>query len=233
VLLLSTEAEVQDRVRGLTTGANGYMGKPYDAVALVARARELVGRAKGRRTTRRKRTVLVIDDSETSREVLRAGLESTGYAVITAARGEEGLREAARYRPDALIVDGVMPGMDGATVIRNLRLDAGLRTTPCLPPDGTLDQREEARALDAGADAFMRKDEDVEIVIARLGAILRSTRSPQTALETAALPGPKRILAVDDSPTYLNEITELLRGEATTSSRPVRARRLSSCSPIS
>src|SRR5258706_8136513 len=66
VLLLSSEAEVRDRVRGLTTGADGYIGKPYDSEALMARARQLVSRGNRKRTTRRKRTVLIIDDSDTS-----------------------------------------------------------------------------------------------------------------------------------------------------------------------
>jgi PAS domain S-box-containing protein len=212
VLLLTSEVEVRDRVRGLTTGADGYIGKPYDTAALLARAKELV-RKKKAATARTKRTVLVIDDSPTSREALKTRLESAGYAVLTAPRGEDGLRIAAESRPDALIIDGVMPGMDGPSVIRQLRMDAVFRRTPCLLVTGTLDRREEARALDAGADAFIRKDEDLDVVLARLAAILRNTRSPSAAPGTPSLAAPKRILAVDDSFTYLNELSDHLRGE--------------------
>jgi PAS domain S-box-containing protein len=213
VLLLSTEAEVRDRVRGLTTGAEGYVGKPYDSESLVARARELMRREKRERTSHRKRTVLVIDDSETSREALKERLEAVGYTVVTATRGEEGLLAAAECRPDALIIDGVMPGMDGPSVIRQLRMDAVFRRTPCLLITGTLDRHEEARALDAGADAFIRKDEDLDVVLARLAAILRSTRSPSASITTAGPSRRKRILAVDDSLTYLNELSDHLRQE--------------------
>jgi PAS domain S-box-containing protein len=213
VLLLSTEAEVRDRVRGLTTGADGYLGKPYDSESLVARARELMRREKRERTSHRKRTVLVIDDSETSREALKERLEAVGYTVVTATRGEEGLLAAAECRPDALIIDGVMPGMDGPSVIRQLRMDAVFRRTPCLLITGTLDRHEEARALDAGADAFIRKDEDLDVVLARLAAILRSTRSPSASITTAGPSRRKRILAVDDSLTYLNELSDHLRQE--------------------
>jgi PAS domain S-box-containing protein len=209
VLLLSSEVEVRDRVRGLKTGADGYVGKPYDAANVVSRARELT-RASGPERT--KPVVLVIDDSATSREEMRAGLEGAGYAVLTA-RGEDGLRVAAESRPDALIVDGILPGMDGPSVIRKLRMDSVFRRTPCLLVTGTQDRGEEARALDAGADAFIHKDDDIGIVLARLAAMLRSTRSPSATPDTASLSAPKRILAVDDSMTYLEELSSRLREE--------------------
>jgi PAS domain S-box-containing protein len=210
VLLLSSEVEVRDRVRGLKTGADGYVGKPYDAANVVSRARELT-RASGPERT--KPVVLVIDDSATSRERMREGLEGAGYAVLTAPRGEDGLRVAAESRPDALIVDGIMPGMDGPSVIRQLRMDAVFRRTPCLLVTGTLDRSEEARAFDAGADAFIHKDDDIGIVLARLASMLRSTRTPSATPDTASLSAPKRILAVDDSMTYLEELSSQLREE--------------------
>jgi PAS domain S-box-containing protein len=208
VLLLSSEAEVSARVRGLKTGADGYVGKPYDAAQLLARARELIRESLPKRTTP---TVLVIDDSATSRETMRAGLEAAGYAVLTAPRGEEGLRMAAQTRPDAVIVDGLMPDLNGPDVIRKLRMDAVFRRTPCLLVTGSLDAKEEARALDSGADAFIHKDADIQIVLARLASMLRSSSS--AAVASASLSAPKRILAVDDSMTYLEELSDQLRGE--------------------
>jgi DNA-binding response OmpR family regulator len=133
VVLLSTEAEVQHRVRGLQTGADEYVGKPYDAAHVVARARELVRRRAGFVDPGvAARPVLVVDDSVTAREELRAELERAGFAVLTAGSGEEGLRLAAERLPRAIVVDVEMPGMDGATFIREIRADAALRTTPCI-----------------------------------------------------------------------------------------------------
>jgi len=211
VLMLSTEAEVKDRLRGLRTGADEYVGKPYDIHYVVAKARELL-RARRAQAAPRGPTVLLIDDSPTFREALREALEAAGYAVLTAASGEDGLRVAAAERPDAIVVDSVLPGVDGPTVIRRLRLDAALRAVPCLLLTGSEDGAAEAHALDAGADAFVRKGEDAELVLARLGAMLRSaaTGVPE---RTGSLLGPKRILAVDDSPTYLAEVAQMLRGE--------------------
>jgi two-component system NtrC family sensor kinase len=212
VMLLSTEAEIRDRIRGLTTGADEYVGKPYDPGYVAARARELVRRGADASLSLQE-TVLVIDDSMTSREELKGALENASYRVLTAASGEEGLRLAADMRPSAVIVDGVLPGIDGATVIRRIRLDAALRGLPCLLLTGSEDRGDEVRALDAGADVFVRKDEDITVILARLSAMLRSAGAQASKHGTASLLGPKKILAVDDSETYLQGIAEALRAD--------------------
>jgi len=211
ILMLSTESEVRDRIRGLTTGADDYVGKPYDRDYLVARARELLERAR-RVSGASQPTVLVIDDSATYRERLAEALREQGFDVLTAASGEEGLRSAAAHRPQAVIVDGMLPGIDGSTVVRRLRLDAALRQTRCILLTGAGDRSAELRALDSGADAFVRKEEDLDMLLARVGAVLRSVDSVAGS-EAASLLGPKRILAVDDSMTYLEELASTMRGE--------------------
>jgi len=211
VVLLSSEAEVADRIRGLKTGADEYVGKPYDASYLVARVHELLRTRVD--TPGQATTVLVIDDSATYREQLRAGLEAAGYNALCAETGEEGLRMAADQRPGAIVVDGVLPGIDGATVIRRLRLDAALRGVPCLLLTASEGSEAELNALDAGADAFLHKEDDLSVVLARLSAVLRAASTPDPATSTTSLLGPKKILAVDDSATYLHELAEALRGE--------------------
>jgi DNA-binding response OmpR family regulator len=211
VLMLSTESEVTHRLRGLRTGADEYVGKPYDVHYVVARARELL-RAKRAEETGSPSAILVIDDSVTFREALRQALEEAGYTAQVAASGEEGLRIAAAGRPRAVIVDSVLPGIDGSTVIRRLRLDIALRSVPCLLLTGSEDHHMELRALEAGADAFLLKDEDTEVILARLAALLRSASS-SVAEKPASLLGPKRILAVDDSATYLADLAAVLRDE--------------------
>lgn len=210
VVMLSSEAEVRDRIRGLQTGANEYVGKPYDGGYLLAKVQELLQARQGAAAGT---TILVIDDSATFRAELTAAFESAGYHVLTAATGEEGLRVAAARRPDAIIVDGVLPGIDGATVIRHIRLDARLRDVPCLLLTASADMGAELRALDAGADTFVRKEEKLDIILARLAAVLRQTAARVAGEETRSLLGPKKILAVDDSLTYLHELNDALKGE--------------------
>ena len=210
IVMLSSEAEIADRIRGLRTGADEYVGKPYDAGYLVARVEELVRTRRPADVT----TILMIDDSLTFRQSLRDALATAGHVVLEAATGEEGLRVAGARRPDAIVVDGVLPGIDGATVIRHVRLDAALRDVPCLLLTASEGEHAELRALDAGADAFVRKEEDLEVILARLAAMLRrSPARPQGVDETKSLRALKKILAVDDSVTYLHGLADALKDE--------------------
>ena len=117
-------------------------------------------------------------------------------------------------------------------MIRRIRLDAALRGTPCLLLTASEDADAELRALDAGADAFVRKEEDIDVILARLAAVLRSARVAARDRDARACFGPKSILAVDDSPTYLHELADALRGEGYDVVLRARARRRSSCSRV-
>jgi PAS domain S-box-containing protein len=215
VLVLSTEAEVRDRVRALHTGADDYVGKPYEIGYVLGRARELIDRRAAASTNSGDALVLLIDDSVSVREALSNVLQTAGYQVATASSGEEGLRLAAARRPDVVVVDGMLPGgIDGTTVVRRLKLDVALRHTPCLMLTGSAQRDDELQALEAGADAFLRKSADSAEILLRLGTLLRS--APPRGSSSGggfSLSGPKRILAVDDSPTYLNSLADELRGE--------------------
>lgn len=212
VMLLSTEADVADRIRGLKTGADDYVGKPYDSGYLLSRARQLLEqRGELPHEFECAAPILVIDDSATFRAAIRDGLLRAGYSVSTASSGEEGLRMAAATPPCAILVDGVMPGIDGPTVIRRIRLDTALRGIPCVLLTAQTDSRAELHALDAGADSFVRKDEPIDVILARIGATLRrATARNDASLHVA---GPKRVLIADGNIRYLDELTEALRAE--------------------
>jgi len=209
VILLSSEAEVKDRLRGLSRGAEEYVGKPYDAAYVVARATTLLRRADG--ATNHDLTVLIIDDSSTFREALAALLRDVGYQVFTASSGEEGLRRAADVRPQAIIIDGVMPDLNGEAVLRRIRLDPALSATPCLLMTASEGAANEVAALDAGADAYVRKTDGPVVVLARLSAALRAAEESRARTAGTSLLGPKRILAVDDCATYLEALADQLQ----------------------
>ena len=158
-------------------------------------------------------TVLVVDDSMTFREQLRELLEAEGYAVLTAPSGEEGLRTAADRRPHAIIVDGVMPGIDGATVIRRVRLDPALRDTPCILMTAADDYATELQMLDAGADAFVRKQQNLAIVPAKLNAVLRQSAEQLPIEVTGSLHGPSKVLALTPDRAELADLAGALRAE--------------------
>ncbi|MET0388229.1 MAG: response regulator [Polyangiales bacterium] len=207
ILMLSSEAEVHDRIRGLRTGADEYVGKPYDVGYVIAKTRELL---RARSAERGARPVLVIDDSPTFRMALVQALEAAHYVVVAADSGEAGLHAAAARFPAAVIVDGMLPGIDGTAVIRQLRLDAALRTVPCILLTAGREADDELRALESGADAFVRKDEDTAMVLAKLSALLRGSQTT-THAEGTSLLAPKKVLAVDHDPSDRERLASVLR----------------------
>lgn len=210
VILLSSEAEVKDRIRGLSGGADAYVGKPYDPGYVIARATELLRRSAAATDTP---AILLIGDVEPYRGALTEKLQATGYRVLGTSSAKDGLRRAADLRPAAILVDGKVPDMDGTTVVRRIRLDPGLNATPCLLLDTSEGAQSEIMALDAGADAYVRKHEGIDVILARLSAIMRAAEDSRDQGGAASLMGPKRVLVVDDSPTFLEEVATQLRGD--------------------
>ncbi|WP_067672577.1 response regulator transcription factor [Nocardia miyunensis] len=114
---------------------------------------------------------MVIDDDAMIRELLTASLRFQGYEVQTAADGVEALDLARRFGPDALIVDVMMPGMDGFGLLRRLRADGiGAPVLFLSARDGVQDK---ITGLTLGGDDYVTKPFSLEEVIARLGVILR------------------------------------------------------------
>lgn len=213
VLLLSSHADVADRLKGLKTGADDYVGKPYDKGYVLSRVHQLVGRGTEREELPSAPRILLIEDSDTFAGELRLALEGAGYIVSRASSGEEGLRLAANDPPSLVIADGLLPGIDGFTVVRRMRLDAALTHIPCVMLTGAESDRAEIDAYEAGADAYIRKEEGFPVILARLKVAQKGIMDrPRTQLPEAFL-GPKRILAVDDSPTYLQALSDALRDE--------------------
>jgi DNA-binding response OmpR family regulator/nitrogen-specific signal transduction histidine kinase len=210
VILLSSEVEVASRIAGLEKGADDYIGKPYESLHLVQRARELIGLPA---PVRERPTVLVIDDSLTFCEEMREELEAAGYEPVVAATGEEGLRKAAELEPDAIIIDGVLPGIDGASVVRRIRLDPALQRTPCLFLTGSERGAGEVAALDAGADAYIRKGESPRVILGRLSALVRASRSVEMATPATLPPavGIKQILVLSGDRATIQWVTPVLR----------------------
>lgn len=117
--------------------------------------------------------IVVIDDNANDLQVTRRLLERRGYDAMPALSGEEGIALARQVLPDAIIVDFRMPGMDGFQVARMLKSDPGLMTIPVLMLTGSDSSEHVVQGLGAGADDFVTKGADIEIVVARLRALLR------------------------------------------------------------
>src|SRR5688572_9488140 len=117
--------------------------------------------------------IVVIDDNENDLQVTKRLLDRRGYDAIPAKSGDEGLRLAHQVMPDAIIVDYRMPGMDGFEVTRRIKADPELQTIPVLMLTGSDSAQHVVEGLGAGAEDFVTKGSDIEIVVARLRALLR------------------------------------------------------------
>lgn len=117
--------------------------------------------------------IVVVDDNANDVQVTRRFLERRGYDAIPALSGEEGLRLAAQLMPDAMVIDYRMPGMDGFEVTRRLKSDPQLQTIPVLMLTGSDSAQHVVEGLGAGADDFVTKGSDTEVLTARLRALLR------------------------------------------------------------
>jgi serine phosphatase RsbU (regulator of sigma subunit) len=117
--------------------------------------------------------IVIIDDSANDLAVTRRFLERRGYDIFPALSGEEGLRLVAQVLPDAILVDYRMPGMDGFDVARRIKADPQLRTIPVLMLTGSDAAQHVVEGLEAGADDFVTKGADTEVLLARLRALLR------------------------------------------------------------
>jgi two-component system NtrC family sensor kinase len=201
VLLLTSWAEIFDRVRDFRLDYDDCVGKPYDIHHVIARVRHWLGSPPPRDL------VLVIDSDTEPREALIAALGRAGLASVGADRADEGLRLASTSRPTAIVVAAKMPDMDGPSLIRRLRLEPALRTTPCLLSTTERTKEAEMRALEAGADGTVPQH-DLEMIVARIRALLRTARA---AAPTSRALAPKRVLTVDDDPDYLELLGDRLR----------------------
>lgn len=123
--------------------------------------------------------ILIIEDDEAILRVLRRALAYEGYRVDTAPDGESGLNQARDYHPDLVILDWMLPGMDGLEVCQRLRAGGSVPVLMLTAKD-TLQDR--VQGLDAGADDYMVKPFELDELLARVRALLRRTQPERVPL---------------------------------------------------
>jgi DNA-binding response OmpR family regulator len=131
-----------------------------------------------------KRTILVVDDEATIREVVRRYLEHDGFEVREAANGEAALAAIQRQPPDLVVLDLMLPGLDGLALTRRLRRDGHAVPIIMLTARGQTTDR--ILGLDQGADDYVVKPFSPQEIVSRVRAVLRRTVEP----ESAAAPPP-------------------------------------------
>jgi two-component system response regulator MprA len=157
--------------------------------------------------------VLIVDDEPAVREALQRSLAFEGYTTATAGDGVEALAKLETYTPDAIVLDVLMPRMDGLTTARRLRAQGDRVPILMLTARDTVGDR--VSGLDAGADDYLVKPFELDELLARLRALLRRSAYAAQAVADEAEGGPAadtRVLAFAD--LTMNPVTrEVRRGD--------------------
>ena len=156
-------------------------------------------------------TVLVVDDEADITDLLKYNLEKEGFNVVTAADGLVGFEVARENKPDVIILDIMMPGLDGIALCRKLRNDAHLRKTPILMLTARNEEEIQVKSLDIGADIYLSKPVSVPVLVSQTNALLRSTKRTES---------PPNVLTIHDLEidrdrylvySQINETSETIR----------------------
>lgn len=127
-------------------------------------------------------TILVVDDEEPILELLRFNLEKEGYQVCVAKNGQEALERVEKEHPDLLVLDVMLPGMDGLEVCRILRLNPRFQQIPIIMLTAKGEEIDTVLGLELGADDYMTKPFSPRELLARIKARLRRLNSTEEAV---------------------------------------------------
>ena len=121
-------------------------------------------------------TILVVDDEDDLLSLLEYNLAQEGFEVVLARDGVEAIERARAHEPALIILDVMMPKMDGIEVCEKLRADAHLRTIPIMMLTARTEEEDKVEGLDVGADIYLGKPVSVSVIVSQAKALLRSAR---------------------------------------------------------
>jgi adenylate cyclase len=129
--------------------------------------------------------ILAVDDVPTNLEILKVRLEAHGYEVVTAADGEEALVRARELEPDLVLLDVMMPKLDGISVLKQLKQETAQRFVPVILVTAKADTRDIVNGLEAGGDDYLTKPFEQAALLARVRSLLRTKELHDTVHQQA------------------------------------------------
>ena len=134
-------------------------------------------------------TVLIVDDDSDIRTFVEVSLSLAGFDTIEAADGEEALAQAVAHSPDIVVLDVMMPNMDGFTALRRIRQDGRISHIPVILLTAKAQTQDKLEGFEAGADDFLTKPFDPSELVARVQASLRRAADMRAIQPLTGLPG--------------------------------------------
>ncbi|TNE71834.1 response regulator transcription factor [bacterium] len=120
-----------------------------------------------------KKTILVVDDESDLLDLIEYNLKKEGYDVLKAEDGLDGIRMAKKYKPDLVLLDIMMPKMDGLETCEQIRADDEIKHTPIIFLTAKSDEKTEIQGLNLGADDYLTKPISTSKLVSRITAVLR------------------------------------------------------------
>jgi signal transduction histidine kinase len=157
--------------------------------------------------------LMLVEDSATQAARLRRFFEAEKFEVIPVPTAELALEQLETALPDVIVLDYHLPGMDGNEFCRQIRLNVNTRAIPVLMLTAEDSDSAHLQGLASGADDYLAKSSDLDILLARVFALLRVPRGTSAIVSAENRFSRARILAMDDSPTYLQHIAAELAAE--------------------
>lgn len=133
----------------------------------------------------RKTKILIIEDDANIQELIRYNLAKEGYQVVSAIEGEDGLKKAQIEKPNLIILDLMLPGMDGLEICRILKADPGTAGTPIIMVTAKGEESDVVAGLELGADDYMTKPFSPKVLVARIRTCLR--RNKQKSIDQSSV----------------------------------------------
>jgi len=130
--------------------------------------------------------ILIVEDNPASLDILKTRLKTHNYEVITATDGEQGLVTARKKQPDLILLDIMMPKIDGLEVCRRLKGDSSLPFMPIIMVTAKTDSKDVVAGLEAGGDEYLSKPVDHAALVARVKSMLRIKELHDTVCEQSA-----------------------------------------------
>jgi len=120
-----------------------------------------------------KQTILVVDDEQDLLDLIEYNLKKEGFVVIKAENGLEGIKAAKEHKPDLILLDIMMPKMDGLEVCNQIRQDKEIKKTPIIFLTARGDEKTEVEGLNSGGDDYITKPISTTKLMSRIKAVLR------------------------------------------------------------
>ncbi len=176
LIVVSAEEDMKSIVRCIEMGANDYLPKPCEPTLLKTRVKTILAMKRFYEPAPCKGKILIMDDDLLSRKILSANLTEEGYTVATAENGRVGL-QVLREKPfDTVLLDLLMPEIDGFDVLKIIKSDVRIRHLPVIVISGEEDLVGITRCISIGAEDYMQKPFDPVLLRARVSACVEKKR---------------------------------------------------------